>query len=221
MRRALIVLLGLAACAKSEPGSRQLDINAIEVVDNAKLRTDTVGDAQFASESTFVLVDAANPTPDGAYVTLAGQLKGEGGAVVGQLKAQSLWIPSGERRTFALVDTERVPRPTTTSARIVVTGALVPTDPPRVRITDLHTFVDPTTENDKPVTRIVAQAYVINDADRVGKAVVIASFHGPNDVPITRPFKIVELDKKQRTPVQFVGPAGSTTGEIFVGDVIY
>lgn len=215
-RSALVLILGLGsfwACARSEPRSRQLDVGAIEVVDNAKLRTDTVGEGKFASESTFVLVDAANPTPDGAYVTLAGQLKDEGGAVIGQLNPQSLWIPSGQRRTFALVDTERVPRPTTTSARIVVAGALVPADPPRVHVTELHEFLDN--------GRIVAQAYVVNETDRIGKAIVIAAFHGPNDVPMTRPFQVLEIPAKQKQAVQFVGPAGSTKGTIFIGDVVF
>ncbi len=219
--RAVCFVLMLAACSKSESPSKQLDPTLIEVVDNARLRTDTVGDGKFASESTFVLVDAKNPTPDGAYVTLAGELLGDAGAKVGTLKAQSLWIPPGESRTFALVDTERVPRPTTTSAKIVVTGALVTHDPPRMRITDPHSFVDKYTEADQPVSRIVVQATLTNDAPRVGKAIVIASFHGPDGRPMTRPFQPIEIGGNKSTTVQFVGPAGSTTGTIFVGDVIY
>jgi hypothetical protein len=244
MRAALLVVaflslgLGLAACSKSESASKQLDPTLIEVVDNARLRTDTVGlshhidyssrvdpkvieDRRFASESTFVLVDAKNPTPDGAYVTLAGELLGDGGTKIGALKAQSLWIPAGETRTFALIDSERVPRPATTSAKIVVTGALVTRDPPRVRITDTHSFVDKYTEADKPVSRIVVQANVVNDTKRIGKAIVIASFHGADGRPITRPFQTIQLAGNQTMPIQFVGPVGSTTGTIFVGDVIY
>jgi len=212
--RVALLSLALAACSKSEtPEARQLDPRVIEVVEGARLRTDTVGEAQFASTASFVLVDAKNPTPDGAYVTLAGQLLGEGGPVIGELKAQSLWIPAGERRTFALVDTERVPRPSTASARIVVTGALVTHDGPRAHIADLHTFQDN--------GRTVVQANLVNDADRVGKIVVIAAFHGADDRPMTRPFEIVEIDRKQTRPVQFVGPDKSTTGTIFVGDVVY
>lgn len=234
--RACLLLMALAACSKSESASKQLDPTVIEVVDNARLRTDTVGllhevndrqpelsveDRRFASEATFVLVDAKNPTPDGAYVTLAGDLLGDGGAKVGTLKAQSLWIPSGETRTFALVDSERVPRPATTSAKIVVTGALVTHDPPRMRITDEHTFVDKYTLDGKPVSRIVAQANLVNDANRIGKAIVIASFHGADGRPITRPFQTIEIDKNSSQVVQFVGPPGSTTGTIYVGDIVY
>jgi hypothetical protein len=236
--RVPLLLFALAACSKSDSAAKQLDPNVIEVVDNARLRTDTVGlrhqidysnlrdprvieDRKFASEATFVLVDAKNPTPDGAYVTLAGDLLGEGGAKIGSLKAQSLWIPAGETRTFALVDAERVPRPQTASAKIVVTGALVTHDPPRMRIADQHAFVDKYTENGTPVSRIVVQANLVNDASRMGKAIVIASFHGADGRPLTRPFQTYEIDKSATMTVQFVGPAGSTTGTIFVGDIIY
>ncbi|MFN0253503.1 MAG: hypothetical protein ACKV2T_41930 [Kofleriaceae bacterium] len=233
-----LFLFALAACSRSESASKQLDPKVIEVIDNARLRTDTVGlrhlidytnlreprvveDRKFASEATFVLVDAKNPTPDGAYVTLAGDLLGDGGVKVGTLKAQSLWIPAGEVRTFALVDAARIPRPETTSAKIVVTGALVTHDPPRMRIVEQHAFVDKYTENDKPVSRIVVQANLVNDAPRMGKAIVIASFHGADGRPITRPFQTYEIDKSATMTVQFVGPAGSTTGTIFVGDIVY
>lgn len=219
--RPVLLLIALVACSKSESTSKQLDPTVIEVVDNARLRTDTVGDGKFQSESTFVLVDAKNPTSDGAYITLAGDLLGDGGTKVGTLKAQSLWVPAGETRTFALVDSERVPRPATTSAKIVVTGALVTHDPPRMEITDLHTFVDKTTENGKPISRVVAQASLLNRANRIGKVIVIASFHGEDGRPITRPYQVLELDRLAATNVQFVGPAGSTTGTIFVGDIIY
>ena len=222
MRVGAPVLLCIAAvlsgaCASSKP-ARQLDLDAIRVTGDARLRTDTVGEGQFASTATFVLIDAANTASEGAYVTLGGDLLGpgagmEGGDVLGHLKPQSLWIPAGERRTFALVDTERLPRPASTSARIVVRGALVPDEPPKARITDLHVFDD--------YGKTVVQANLVNDADRLGQIIVIASFHDVDGRPMTRPFQMIQIDGKQTRPVQFVGPQGSRTGTIYVGDVIY
>ncbi len=136
---AAAVLLG--GCAKSKP-ARQLDLDAIRVTGDARLRTDTVGGGEFAEKATFVLVDAANTGAEGAYVTLGGDLTAAGGDVLGHLKPQSIWVPSGEKRTFALVDTERQPRPSSASARIVVRGALIPDEPPKARIADLHVFDD-------------------------------------------------------------------------------
>ena len=214
MHTRVISLLVLAACgcAKSKP-ARQLDLEAIRVTADARLRTDTVGDGQFASTATFVLIDAANTATDGAYVTLGGDLTAAGGEVLGHLKPQSLWIPAGERRTFALVDTERQPRPASASARIVVRGALVPDEPPKARITDLHTFDD--------YGKTVVQANLVNDADRIGQIMVIAAFHDAEGRPMTRPFQMIEIDRKQTKAVQFVGPPSSKTGTIFVGDVVY
>ncbi len=217
MRVRALLLLSIAgalsgACAKSKP-ARQLDLDAIRVTGDARLRTDTVGDGRFASTATFVLIDAANTANEGAYVTLGGDLTATGGDVLGHLKPQSLWIPAGERRTFALVDTERRPRPASTSARIIVRGALVPDEPPKVRITELHTFDD--------YGKTVVQANLVNDAERMGQIMVIAAFHDVDGRPMTRPFQMIELDARQTRPVQFVGPQGSKTGTIYVGDVIY
>lgn len=217
--RALAVVLAVscalapgAGCRRGTP-ARHLDLDAIRVTSDARLRTDTVGDGRFASVATFVLVDAENLAGDGAYVTLGGELTDPAGATLGQLGSQSLWIPGGERRTFALVDTERVPRPASASARIKVFGALIPDSPPAARITDLHVFDDH--------GKSVVQANLVNDATRLGTIMVIAAFHGPDGRPMTRPFQMVPIDAGQTRPVQFVGPAGSTRGTMFVGDVVY
>ena len=208
----LIAAALLGGCTKSKP-ARQLDLDAVRVTSDARLRTDTVGDGQFASTATFVLVDAENSASEGAYVTLGGDLTASGGEVLGHLKPQSLWIPAGERRTFALVDTERVARPASASARIVIRGALVPDEPPKARIAEQHVFDD--------YGKTVVQANLVNDAERMGQIMVIASFHDADGRPMTRPFQMIEIDPKQTKPVQFVGPQGSKTGTIYVGDVIY
>ena len=232
--RVWVILLAVAALAgcKSKP-ARSLELDRIRVISNATLRTDQVSGGPgmaaprplpghevvydvkdpYATSTTFVLVDAENGAGEGAYVTLSGELTDDGGGVIGTLKAQSLWVPAGERRLFALVDDERKERPASTSARIVVRGALVPESPPRARIDQLHAFDD--------YGKVVVQANLVNDADRIGKVVVIAAFHDANGRPMTRPFQIIEIDKKQTKTVQFVGPPGSKTGTIFVGDVVY
>lgn len=225
--RAWVICLSLVAAlagCKSKP-AKNLDLDRIRVISNATLRTDQVSggpgvvqaklDAKdpYATSTTFVLVDAENGAGEGAYVTLAGELTDDAGLVIGTLKAQSLWVPAGERRLFALVDDERKERPASTSARIVVRGALVPESPPRARIEQLHAFDDH--------GKVVVQANLVNEADRIGKVVVISAFHDVNGRPMTRPFQIIEIDKKQTKTVQFVGPPGSKTGTIFVGDVVY
>jgi hypothetical protein len=207
-----LALASLSACKRSD-GARELSLDAIRVTGDFKVRTDTVGDGEHASKATFLLVDAENGAGEGAYVTLAGDLVDTAGTTVGYLKPQSLWIPPGERRTFALVDTERQARPSATSARIKVKGAMIPTEPPPARIEQLHVFDD--------YGKTVVQANLVNTADRIGQIVVIASFYDAAGQPMTRPFEMISIGRKQTKPVQFVGPQGSKTGTIYVGDVIY
>ncbi|HEU4730436.1 MAG TPA: hypothetical protein VFT22_21205 [Kofleriaceae bacterium] len=205
-------VLGLGGCGRARP-VRRLDLDAIRISGDARLRTDLVGEGKFASTASFVLVDAENTAADGAYVTLGGELTDATGGAVGRLRVQSLWVPSHEARTFALVDDQQAARPASTAARIKVFGAVIPDDPPRAHIADLHTFDDR--------GKIVAQAYLVNEADRVGQIMVIGSFHDARGQPMTRPFQVIALGPHDRRVVQFVGPEGSTRGTIFVGDIIY
>jgi len=204
--------LGLAGCGHRKP-ARNLDLDQIRISSDVRLRTDTVGDGKFASTASFVLVDAENAAAEGAHVTLGGELTDASGATVGQLRSQSLWIPPHDARTFALVDSQRVARPTATAVRIKVRGAVIPDEPPRARIADLHSFDDR--------GKIVVQAYLVNAADRPGQIMVIGSFHDAHGQPMTRPFQLIEIAANDRRVVQFVGPEGSTRGSIFVGDTVY
>ena len=206
----MLVMLVLA-CSKRDQ-AEHVNLDLIKIVGEARMRTDTDGEAQHASESSFVLVDAQNASQTGAYVTLGGAFTDASGAEVGPLKPQSLWIPPSETRTFALVDAERVPRPTATSAKIEVRGALI-ASPPRAKIIDLHTFDDD--------GKVVLQASLVNDADRIGRIIVIASFHGKDGRPMTRPFNLVEIGAKRTQNVQFVGPPGSVRGQLYIGDETY
>jgi hypothetical protein len=208
--RVLVLLLALASCAKNE--ARQLDQALIRVTSDARLRTDTIGGGQHTDLSTFVLVEAENTSSQGAYVTLGGELTDEAGTQVGELRAQSLWVPGGELRTFALVDKQRKPRPDAKAARIYVRGAKLGAPPPAtvhgVRQLDDH-------------GKAIVQATVKNEAHRGGNIMVIASFYGPDGKPMTRPFSMLWVDKQAELPVQFVGPPGSVRGTVFIGDVAY
>src|SRR3954468_2061487 len=85
----------LAACSHGKP-AHNLDLDAIHVSADVRLRSDVVGDGKFASTSSFVLVDAENAGAEGANVTLGGELHDAAGAKVGELRSQSLWIPARE-----------------------------------------------------------------------------------------------------------------------------
>lgn len=192
---------------------RALDLEAVRVAPNAKLRTDTVDDGAFAKTATFVLVDAENAGDDGAYVTLAGQLGDAQGRAVGQLKPQSLWLPARGSRTFALVDQERQQRPTATTARIVVRSGTIPKRPPVVHVEQIREIGDH--------GKLVVQGVVHNDADRTGQIMVIASFHSVDGQPLTRPFSVLTIPGHGVQPVQFVSKPGAAHGTIYVGDTSF
>ena len=214
MLRAVVVLLWLlasASCAKKE--TRQLDLDLIRVTSDARLRTDTVGGGEHTDLATFVLVEAENTAKDGAYVTLGGELTDEAGKQVGELRAQSLWIPAGQLRTFALVDKQRKPRPDAKAAKIYVRGAQVPASPPRVDVDGVKVVDD----GDK----VLVQGTVKNAADRGGDIMVIATFYDANGKPMTRPFTMIWIAAKGEQAVQFAGPIGSKRGTIFIGDTAF
>lgn len=210
MRR-LLVLLVLVACAKSE--SRQLDHDLIRVTKDANLRTDTIGDGKFTELATFVLVEAENTSKEGAHVTLGGELADERGATVSQLRAQSLWIPAGEMRTFALIDKQRKPRPTAKAARVFVRGAMVPKHPPPMTVEGIREIPD----GDK----LVVQGTVKNPIAHGGNVLVYATFWAADGKPLTRPFTPIWVEASASQPVQFVGPSGSKRATIFLGDQVY
>lgn len=208
---AALALLGLTGC--QQPTSRALDPELVWVSPDAKVRTDTVGEGEFASQATFVLVEAENGASEPAMITLGGTFRDGDGAVVGKLNAESLWVPAGKRRLFVLVDKERVPRPQARGAQILVSGARVAATPPIMRVIDERSFDD--------YGKQVVQAKLVNDADRPGRAVVMAAFYDWQGVPMSRPFTIVPIDRKSTLPLQLVGPPGSKRGTIFLGDLVY
>jgi hypothetical protein len=193
--------------------ARPIDPDLVWVSSDARVRTDTVGEGQFASQATFVLVDAENRGVEPAMITLGGTFRDAQGEVVGELNAESLWVPAGGRRLFALVDKERIARPTARGAQILVSGAKVASRPPIMRVEGHTTFDD--------YGKVVAQAKLVNDADRAGRAMVLAAFYDSGGMPMARPFTIVPIAAKSTLPLQLVGPPGSKTGTIFLGDLVY
>lgn len=210
---ALLAVALLPEVGCDPPKRRPLDLDLVRISPNAKLRTDTVDDGRFASTATFVLVDAENTGDDGAYVTLAGHLGDTEGRSVGALKPQSLWVPARAVRTFALVDREHKARPEAKTAQIQVRSGTIPDRAPPVRIDSVREFEDD--------GKLVIQGTVHNDAARPGRIMVIASFHGPDGQPMTRPFSVLTIPARDAQAVQFVSAPHAKHGTIFFGDMTF
>jgi hypothetical protein len=212
---AATLLCGLAACERpTTPASKPVDLALIKVrTAQMHLRNDRVGHDQWESEATFVLVDAENTSTADALVTLGGALLDAAGKEIGPVRLESLRIPPGGRRTFALIDASQRVRANATSARVEVRGAFTPGYPPPVQIQDGHVFVDG--------DRVVVGGKIVNTMPRTAKAIVFAGFYDADDRPLTRPFTVFQLGADQSDSAQFVGPPGSKKAYLFIGDSVY
>jgi hypothetical protein len=184
------------------------------MADKQTLRHDVVGVGRFAGQATFVLVDARNQHTVDAEVTLGGELIDAAGQVVGTLRPESLRIPTGARRTFALVDDRNQSRPTAVSARVRVVGAT------ETRHVDTLS-VDHGTIHKLGDDRLQASAILDNRAERHVTVIVLGAFYDGSDRPVARQFSVLELDGHTSHPVEFTGPPGSTKGYIFTGQLVY
>jgi hypothetical protein len=207
----LVAGLAAAGCPRRPDAVPQVDHALIAISPKLTLRTDPVGDD--AHPATFVLVDADNHATQELLVALSGDLTDAHGAVVGHLRRDELRIPPGGRRTFALVDDHVTARAAATGAKVSVESASVPIGPAPMHVTDGHVFTDQ--------GRAIANAYVVNDSDHAGKAIVIAGFYDADGKPMTRPWTIYELGAGARQTAQFVGPVGSKSAYIFIGETAY
>ena len=212
---ALASVCALTGCKKESSWSRdEIPHDRIDVVaDKMLVKSGEVGHDQWKSDATYVLVEARNESDRDAEVTLGGALTAADGATVSPLRKESIRIPAGGSRLFALVDAEQLARPQATSARIDVLGAM-PVDyaPPYV-VTDGHVYSDQ--------GRAVVAGNVINTAERPGTAVVVAAFFDGEGRPMQRPSTVFKLDAKGKRGTQFVGPPGSVSAYLFIGEVSY
>lgn len=198
-----------ATWAKDEVSHDLIDV----VVDKQVVRSGEVGHDQWKSDATYVMVEARNESDRDCEVTLGGALTGKDGAPTGTLRKESIRIPAGGSRLFALVDDQQVARPQATGARIDVLGAMPVDYPPPILVTDGHVYSDQ--------DRAVVAGNVVNTAQRPGTGVVVAAFFDGEGRPMQRPSTVFKLDAGGTRGAQFVGPPGSRSAYLFVGEVSY
>jgi hypothetical protein len=208
-----VVALALGAgCARERWVGEPVPLDAI-AIDQASLvvKTGTVGAGEWQRESSYVLVSARNSTDRDLLVTLRGQLID--GAARRPLMPESLRLPAGGERLFALVDQGQVARPGAAGAEIEVAGALAVDYPPPVAISDGNVYQDQ--------GRAVVAAHVANSGKGEATAAIIAAFYDAAGKPMERPFTTVKLTGGGKRGVQLVGPPGSASAQMYVGEVQY
>lgn len=205
-------LLVLVGCAKSEPAER-VDPGMVRLSTDRVVKTGAVGEGKWETAATYVLVDAENASDGDLLVTLAGSLVDAAGKELAPLRPESLFVPRGGTRTFALVDEQNQARPEATGAKVEVRGAVVPRWKPMVTISEPSIFDDR--------GKVMIAAKVTNDADRPGTVIVFAGFHDADGRPMARQFEVLEMGAGITQVVRFVGPDGSRRGYLFLGDAVF
>ncbi|MBK9069661.1 MAG: hypothetical protein IPL79_01430 [Myxococcales bacterium] len=177
------------------------------------VRTAPLGVTGEGAAATFALVTASNQGDVPLVVVLDGQLLDAGGAVVGNLRPDELRVPARGQRVFALVDDALAARPSATTARATVRRAFVDEEPPPMSLTEAHAYVD----ND----RVVLAANLVNHIAKPAHVVVIAAYLDRDASPLTRPFLVMTIGAQATLPVRMVGPVGSTSGMLYLGEILY
>ena len=217
------VLVSLGLVSALVPGcrsnralhDREVDHKLVRIAhEQVNLRRDTVGHDQWTGRATFALIDAHNEHDRDLLVTLGGEFVDAQGATVGTARAESLRIPAGGVRTFALIDREQAELPQAVTVRAEVLGAYVPNYTSSVQVTDGAVY---RYDNE----RIVVNGVVRNAADRPVKVIVLSGFYDADDKPLTRPFTEMYLPADGKSNAQFPGPPGAVKGYIFIGDMVY
>jgi hypothetical protein len=218
-RTILIVALAAAsawtaACGGENRPRPAISPSRIEL-DRARLaiRTGPVGEGQWKREATYALVEARNRTDRDVMVTLAGDLRDQTGAPTWPLRRESMRVPAGGTRLFALVDEEQQVRASARGARVDVVGAVAVEYAPPFQITDGNVVMDQ--------DRAVAAGYVVNTAERDGSAVVIGAFFDQAGAPLQRTSTVFALSPGGRRGLRLVGPPGSRSAYLFIGEVSY
>src|SRR4029079_16585378 len=123
---AAAILVALVACRGSDWSGSEVSYDMIHVeADKLAVKTGPVVHAQGKSTATYVLVEAKNTDTKDLVVTLSADLIDADKKVVGKTRRESIRIPAGGSRLFALVDDKQVERKDATGARVDVRGAEV------------------------------------------------------------------------------------------------
>jgi hypothetical protein len=218
LTRLTIVLAALAtaATACSEGGFTRPEADHSQIrllTDKLAVRTGPVGEAQWRSQATYALVEARNDGDEDLDVTLGGELIDRSGQTAWPVRRESLRVPAGGGRLFALIDDRQAARPQATGARIEVVGAAGARHAPSFVLTSGKVVMDQ--------DRAVAAGYLVNTAKNDGSVVLIGAFFDQGGAPLERTSTLFRLSGGGKRGVQLVGPPGSRSAYLFVGDFAY
>lgn len=205
----LLVATAFATMACKKPATGPIPAPAeVQVVEGtAVVKNGSIG-IKLPEQGTYVLVQAENGSKEARHVVLEGNLVDAAGQVLAPLHMDQLYVPPGERRTFALVASQVVS--SATAAKLWVRTAPVAEAPPEVQIRDVKTT---TTE-----AGLAVELQVENTFDKPVLATIIVAFFDERGAIMSRPFTVDNFAGGATRPVFFRGPIGAKTAQAFVGD---
>jgi hypothetical protein len=211
---ALALAAAAAGAACSSRPVAEVDRSQIEIVaDKVAIKTGPVGQGRWRSEASYALVEARNRSDRDLDITLAGALVDGSGKTSWPVRRESLRVPAGGTRLFALVDKQQAARPQATSARVEVVGAAPVRFPPPFVVTDGRVVMDQ--------NRAVAAGYVVNTAEKDGSVILIAAFFDQAGAPLGRTSTMFRMASGGKRGVQLVGPPASRSAYLFVGEYVF
>lgn len=207
------LVIPAAGCREAAPES-PVDPRAIAIAaDTLAVRTGPVGEGKWRRDASYVLVEAKNTGDEDLLVTLSGALTGPELRSSAPLVRESIRVPAGGSRLFALVDQEQAVRVGASDARVELAGAVRVGYAPPFTITRGAVVMDQ--------DRAVAAGDVHNTADRQGQAVVIGAFFDRKGRPLERTSTLFKLAAGGTRGVRLAGPPGSRSAYLFIGEVEY
>lgn len=209
-----IALAVPATGCREEAKEPPVDPRAIAIAaDTLAVRTGPVGEGKWRRDASYVLVEAKNTSDEDLLVTLGGALTGPELGAGAPLVRESIRIPAGGSRLFALVDHEQAVRAGATGARVELAGAVRARYAPPFTVTRGAVVLDQ--------DRAVVAGDVRNTADRPGRAVVIGAFFDAEGRPLERASTLFKLAAGGTRGVRLAGPPGSRSAYLFIGEVEY
>ncbi|MBI4509671.1 MAG: hypothetical protein HY698_08530 [Deltaproteobacteria bacterium] len=214
MSRGLVLLaIACVGCAPSRatgPSDQAPPGSVVIKKETMAIRQGPIG-VRETQDATYVLVDVENKSDVDRIIAIEGALTDAEGRDISPLSLDEMHVPTGEKRTFALVGNQVLPQ--AVDARLNIRRAARAEHPPPLRVTEQRAEQD---EDHLAVT-----GRIRNTLERPALATIVATFYDKDGKILARPFRFLEFAPEQSRPIRFDGPRKAALARLFVGGEAY
>lgn len=205
-----LVALGAACRAAPDTGSIEPPPSSVVILDQSiVLKSGPIG-VEDRQDATWAYVDVENRSAEPRLVSVEGDLLDAAGKTLGPLMVDELYVPAGEKRTFAVVAGKVYPD--ATRAKLHVHYAPVAKDKPVVVVNE--------TKVRRAGIPLTCTPALENLAEKELVATVYCTFYDKDGKILARPFQILGLLPRSTRSYTFDGPAEAVTATAFIGQVV-